>query len=164
MLLLIAVFVIFSVLDPRFFDLQTLTSVARNTAYIGIVAVGMTLVLMTAGIDLAVGSVLYLSAVVVGQVIRSADLPVFLVPILAIVVGIVLGSINGFIVSVLRVDTLHRHPRDAHRVPRARTRTDGVTNHHLPVRRSRILEAKPSSECHCRSSSSRSWSRWPTSS
>ncbi len=102
-LLLVVVFIVFSLLDQRFFDLQTLANVARSTAYIGIVAVGMTLVLMTAGIDLAVGSMLYLSAVIVGQIINSADLPLFIVPILSIAVGLVLGCINGFIVSVLRV-------------------------------------------------------------
>ena len=102
-LLLVVVFVVFSLLDQRFFDLQTLANVARSTAYIGIVAVGMTLVLMTAGIDLAVGSMLYLSAVIVGQIINSADLPLFVVPVLSIATGLLLGCINGFIVSVLRV-------------------------------------------------------------
>ncbi|MCS5497130.1 ABC transporter permease [Cnuibacter physcomitrellae] len=102
-ILLVVVFIVFSLLDPRFFDLQTLANVARSTAYIGIVAVGMTLVLMTAGIDLSVGSMLYLTAVVVGQVINAAALPVFVVPLLAIGVGVVLGAINGFAISFLRL-------------------------------------------------------------
>lgn len=102
-LLLIAVFLIFSLLDPRFFDLQTMANVARSTAYIGIVAVGMTLVLMTAGIDLSVGSMLYLTAVVVGQIANSFPIPVVAVPVIAIIVGVVLGSINGIAISVLRV-------------------------------------------------------------
>ncbi|QJU54998.1 ABC transporter permease [Herbiconiux sp. KACC 21604] len=102
-ILLVVVFVIFSLLDPRFFDLQTLGNIARSTAYIGIVAVGMTLVLMTAGIDLSVGSMLYLVAVVVGQIINTAAIPVFVVPLLAIGVGLVLGAVNGFAISFLRV-------------------------------------------------------------
>ena len=117
MLLLIVVFIVFSVLDPRFFDPQTLTNVARNTAYIGIVAVGMTLVLMTAGIDLAVGSMLYLSAVIVGQTIRSADLPLFVVP---------LSSRSGSFSVHQRGDRVgtarhpvHRHAGDADGVPRS---------------------------------------------
>jgi ribose transport system permease protein len=63
----------------------------------------MTLVLMTAGIDLSVGSVLYLSAVVVGQLINSVGVPVIAVPFISIGVGLLLGCINGFLVSVLRV-------------------------------------------------------------
>ncbi|WZH35694.1 MAG: ABC transporter permease [Microbacterium enclense] len=102
-ILLIVVFVIFSLWDPRFFDVQTLANVARSTAYIGIVAVGMTLVLMTAGIDLSVGSMLYLTAVIVGQVINAAALPVFVVPLIAIGVGVVLGAVNGFAISFLRL-------------------------------------------------------------
>jgi ribose transport system permease protein len=102
-LLLVAVFLVFSLLDPRFFEVQTIANVARNTAYIGIVAVGMTLVLMTAGIDLSVGSMLYLTAVVVGHIANDFPVPVAAVPVLAIVVGLVLGCINGAAISVLRV-------------------------------------------------------------
>ncbi|TRW46702.1 ABC transporter permease [Georgenia yuyongxinii] len=102
-LLLVVVFLVFSVADARFFDVQTLTNVARSAAYIGILAVGMTLVLMTAGIDLSVGSMMYLVAVVVGQVANGYALPVFLVPVLAMAVGLTLGALNGFAVSVLRV-------------------------------------------------------------
>lgn len=102
-LLLIALFVGFSLLDPRFLSVDSVISIARGAAYIGIIAVGMTLVLMTAGIDLSVGSVLYLSAVVVGQLINSVGVPVVVVPFISIAVGILLGSLNGFLVSVLRV-------------------------------------------------------------
>jgi len=102
-ILLVALFLGFSILDPRFLAPDTLISIARSAAYIGIIAVGMTLVLMTAGIDLSVGSVLYLVAVVVGQFINSVGVPVIAVPFLAIGVGLVLGSINGFLIAGLRI-------------------------------------------------------------
>jgi len=102
-LLLVTVFIGFSILDPRFLSVDSLISISRGAAYIGIIAVGMTLVLMTAGIDLSVGSVLYLTAVVVGQFINSVGVPVIAVPFISIGVGLLLGSINGFLVSVLRV-------------------------------------------------------------
>jgi ribose transport system permease protein len=102
-ILLIVIFLGFSILDPRFLNPDTLISIARSAAYIGIIAVGMTLVLMTAGIDLSVGSVLYLVAVVVGQFINSVGVPVIAVPFLAIGVGLVLGSINGFLIAGLRI-------------------------------------------------------------
>jgi ribose transport system permease protein len=102
-ILLIVLFLSFSILDPRFLNPDTLVNIARSAAYIGIIAVGMTLVLMTAGIDLSVGSVLYLVAVVVGQFINSVGVPIIAVPFLAIGVGLVLGSINGFLIAGLRV-------------------------------------------------------------
>jgi ribose transport system permease protein len=102
-LLLVTVFIGFSVLDPRFLSVDSIISIARGAAYIGIIAVGMTLVLMTAGIDLSVGSVLYLTAVVVGQFINSVGVPIIAVPFISIGVGLLLGSINGLLVSVLRI-------------------------------------------------------------
>lgn len=101
--LLLVVFLAFAAIDPKFLNVDTVVLIVRQSAYVGIVAVGMTLVLMTAGIDLAVGSLLYLSAVVVGQVVHALSMPIFVVPVLAIVVGAVFGALNGFAVSVLRV-------------------------------------------------------------
>lgn len=102
-LILLVMFLLFSAVEPRFFDAETLTNVARQASYIGIMAVGMTLVLMTAGIDLSVGSLMYLSAVLVSEVIGRVALPVIAVPLLAVTIGILLGAINGFGVTVLRV-------------------------------------------------------------
>jgi ribose transport system permease protein len=102
-LLLVTVFIGFSILDPRFLSVDSIISIARGAAYIGIIAVGMTLVLMTAGIDLSVGSILYLTAVVVGQFINSVGVPIIAVPFLSIGVGLLLGSINGVLISVLRI-------------------------------------------------------------
>lgn len=102
-MLLIAVFLAFALIDPRFLSGETITLVLRQSAYVGILAVGMTLVLMTAGIDLAVGSLLYLTAVVVGQIIHAVALPIFVVPLLAIGIGALFGALNGFAVSVLKI-------------------------------------------------------------
>lgn len=102
-LILLVMFLLFSAIEPRFFDAETLTNVARQASYIGIMAVGMTLVLMTAGIDLSVGSLMYLSAVLVSEVISQVALPVIAVPLLALTIGILLGAINGFGVTFLRV-------------------------------------------------------------
>ena len=51
-------FVLLSVLSPYFLTLENLSSVARQTAVINIIAIGMTLVIISGGIDLSVGSVL----------------------------------------------------------------------------------------------------------
>lgn len=102
-IMLALVFIGFSVADPRFFSFATVTTVLRSAAYIGIVAVAMTLVLMIAGIDLSVGSMMYLTAVVVGNVIRDYATPVIAVPLLCILVGLVLGAINATAVAVLRI-------------------------------------------------------------
>ncbi len=101
--LLVVVFVVFSLLDSRFFDPDTLVNVARQASYIGILAVGLTFVLITAGIDLSVGSIMYLAAVVVSDVLATSALPVAVVPVLMLAVGLVLGAVNAFGVTLLRI-------------------------------------------------------------
>lgn len=103
LLLLAVAFIIFSLLDSRFFDPATLINIARQASYIGILAVGMTLVLLTAGIDLSVGSVMYLSVVLVAEVIARAAVPVWSVAVMAMLVGAVLGFINASAIVWLRV-------------------------------------------------------------
>jgi ribose transport system permease protein len=58
MLAVVAVFI------PQFRDIQNLTNITRNFSFVGIVAMGMTLVILTGGIDLSVGSVWGMTAVV----------------------------------------------------------------------------------------------------
>src|SRR3981189_2555168 len=60
MLLVLAIFV------PQFRDLQNITNITRNFSFVGIVAMGMTLDILTGGIDLSVGSVWGMTAVVAG--------------------------------------------------------------------------------------------------
>ena len=56
LVLFCAVFVVFGLLAPRFLEYQSFENVVKQASYIGIVAVGMTVVLLTAGIDLSVGA------------------------------------------------------------------------------------------------------------
>jgi ribose transport system permease protein len=62
-------------LSPRFLQPSTLLLILNQASYIGILAVGMTLVLLTAGIDLSVGSIMYLAATVAGLLLQQ-DLPI----------------------------------------------------------------------------------------
>ena len=62
--LLVLVFLLFGVLSDGFLRLSTLEIIAQQAAITGILAVGMTFVLLTAGIDLSVGAAMYLAAVV----------------------------------------------------------------------------------------------------
>lgn len=103
LVLLALTFLIFSVLDRRFFDPDTLVNIARQAAYIGILAVGMTLVLLTAGIDLSVGSMMYLSVVLVAEVLARHSVPVWGVVVMAMVIGAALGAVNALFVTFLGV-------------------------------------------------------------
>lgn len=101
--LLLVVFVVFSLLDPRFFDPNTLINIARQASYVGILAVGMTFVLLTAGIDLSVGAIAYLSAVLVSKLLLGTPMPVWGIALAMAGIGLVAGLLNGAALSVLRI-------------------------------------------------------------
>src|ERR1700731_4781086 len=79
MLLVLAVFI------PQFRDIQNITNITRNFSFVGIVAMGMTLVILTGGIDLSVGSVWGMTAIIVAYMLTHG-LP-FPLAILASLVG-----------------------------------------------------------------------------
>ena len=85
-------------LTPHFLTVSNLLNVAQQTAINAVVAVGMTFVILSGGIDLSVGSILALSGVVLGTLLQDGQaLPVALA--LALGVGLVCGAANGALVS-----------------------------------------------------------------
>jgi ribose transport system permease protein len=95
---LIMLFVIFSIASPNFFSTDNLFTVALQTSIIAFIGIGVTFPIITAGIDLSIGSVLALSGVVTGLLMKS-DIPVPFAIIVGILVGILCGLINGFIIT-----------------------------------------------------------------
>ncbi len=95
--------IVMSVLSPAFLKFTNVMNILRQTSINGIVAVGMTFVIILAGIDLSVGSVLALAAVVAASFAHPGEYPVF-VPILAgLFTGSLCGFINGLIIAKRRI-------------------------------------------------------------
>ena len=95
--------VVVAVLSPEFRDPRNLQSVAQRTAVVGIVATGQTLVILTAGIDLSVGSVAAVSGVVACLLMRDVAVPVPLAVIAGALTGLACGLLNGFFVTKGRI-------------------------------------------------------------
>jgi ribose transport system permease protein len=87
-----------SVLSDRFLTSSNQINILRQATINGIVAVGMTLVILTAGIDLSVGSVLALSAVI-GADLLKRGIPVPVAVLAALGVGALAGLVNGIIIA-----------------------------------------------------------------
>jgi ribose/xylose/arabinose/galactoside ABC-type transport system permease subunit len=96
------VFLFFGLQSPRFFQLDNISNIIKNAAFTGIVAVGMTFVLLTGGIDLSVGSNIYLSALFAGLFMQ---LGFEVVPglVVALLVGATFGAINAFCIVKLKI-------------------------------------------------------------
>lgn len=91
-----AIFV--QVVNPVFLSSINVSNLLRQTGFTLIAALGMTLVLIAAGIDLSVGSVLALGSIVAGYCMVSLSLPIWISILLALLVGFLIGMVNGSII------------------------------------------------------------------
>ncbi len=105
LILLVALIVTFGLFEPVFFAPDVLFNVTAIIGEIGIMALAMTFIITTGGIDLSVGYNLQLCAIVFGTVYASSH-SVLLAMLLAIVSGTLCGFVNGFIISKTRIPPL----------------------------------------------------------
>lgn len=105
-LLIVVVVAVTAINNHDFLSASSLQQLLTGAALIALLGVGETLVLVTRNVDLSVGSVLGLSAYVVGDLFKNDHIPVFLGFVVAILIGAAAGALNGFIVTVLRVPSL----------------------------------------------------------
>jgi len=99
---LIILFIALCLLSPYFFTVKNLSSVARQTAVINIIALGMTLIMVSGGIDLSVGAMLAFCGII-GTMCLQAGLPVVVSILIAVLVGMGWGAINGLITTKLKI-------------------------------------------------------------
>lgn len=99
---LVLIFAVFSFVSPQIFpSYSNVTAILFSTTVVGLLALGATLVIITSGIDLSVGTAMTLSAVMSATFIVNWHLPVWLGIIMTIVFGGLVGLINGFNVAIL---------------------------------------------------------------
>jgi ribose transport system permease protein len=94
--------VLIALLEPKFLSSGNLAGVARQIAVITIMAVGMTMVMVSGGIDLSVGSVMALAGIA-GALALAAGLPVILGIMISVAAGAACGLINGTAIAMLRI-------------------------------------------------------------
>ncbi len=99
---LLLMFIIMSFASPYFLSVNNIFNVMRNMSTIGIMAIGMTMIIVTAGIDLSVGSMLAVTAIVMARLMYHGvgTLPAVLA---GFAVGAVLGAVNGLLITKLKL-------------------------------------------------------------
>jgi ribose transport system permease protein len=101
-LILIILFVLFLyLLDRKFFEIGNIQTILKGFVPYFIMGCGMTYVIIMKQLDLSVGSVAGLTSIIVGYLLTN-QIPVVVSILLAICIGIIIGSINGFLVSYLK--------------------------------------------------------------
>ena len=94
--------VVLALLSDRFLTVNNAVNLLRQSTINGIIAVGMTFVILTAGIDLSVGATLALSTVVTANMLQQG-IPVLLAVLIGLALGAALGFLNGLIITKARV-------------------------------------------------------------
>jgi rhamnose transport system substrate-binding protein len=92
---------VFSVTGNRFFGADNAFEVTRLAVEIGLLALALTPVIITGGIDLSVGSMMGLSAVVLGSLTRDAHVPIAVAALLTVAVGLLGGGLNALMIARL---------------------------------------------------------------
>lgn len=93
---LLLLVIVMSVLSPSFLTGRNLANVVKQISINGILAVGMTVVIITGGIDLSVGSIVSLSSIVAAMfAVADSGYPLFVPVILALLTGVLIGLFNG---------------------------------------------------------------------
>ena len=95
---LVLLIAVVSILNPSFLSPKNIMNILRQTSVNAVIAAGMTFVILTGGIDLSVGSILCISGAVCASILVSGQNVVIAV-LAALVVGAVVGFLNGFIIS-----------------------------------------------------------------
>ncbi len=98
-LIFVALIVVASILSPKFLTYNNIFNVLRQVSILGVLAVGMTFVIISGGIDLSVGGVMAFSCVLVPLVAPYVGNNVILIALVCIAAGTILGSITGSLVS-----------------------------------------------------------------
>jgi rhamnose transport system permease protein len=107
LLLIVVVFVAATVKNGEFASAHSIQQLLTGAAIIALLCVGETLVIVTRNVDLSVGSVLGISAYVVGMFFRDhPHAPIWAGFLIGILLGAAVGAVNGLVVTVLRVPSL----------------------------------------------------------
>ena len=92
---LVLLCILAAVISPGFLQVANLINVLRQMSLYGIVSIGMTFVILTAGIDLSVGSTVGIVAIVITQIVNGTSLPPWVALGIGIIVGGLVGAVNG---------------------------------------------------------------------
>ena len=101
LLLFLVLITVFAALSPRFLTPGNFLNILTQAAHIAIIAIGMTFVLLIAGIDLSVGANMYVACIVVALYMKGWPLAAGFATVAAL--GLAFGAVNGFLVTRLRV-------------------------------------------------------------
>jgi ribose transport system permease protein len=103
-----AMILLFTLLNPLYVSLANIKSIFANLTISGIMAVGLTTVILTGNFDISIGSILGMAAIVCAKLynIEGASIPMIVIILAALAVGAAIGALNGFLVSYVGINSI----------------------------------------------------------
>ena len=109
---LILMYVLFCVASDKFAGLPRILSALNYAYFLGFLALGVTFVIATGGIDFSIGTVMFCSALIGGQLLTVKGWPMAVALIVSILVGTCFGILNGFMVAYMGMPSFISSFRD----------------------------------------------------
>ena len=105
-LTLVMLLVISALITPKMFENETLAVMFRQCAQLGIIAIGQTMVMLVAGLDLSVGGVIVMTSMVVAEVSNGRNEMIPFAILIALIICILIGLGNGLLITIRKVPPL----------------------------------------------------------
>ncbi len=103
LLVLVLSAIVFELLNHRFLEPENISLMLQQLAVLGSLAVGQTMIMLTAGIDLSVGAVMILAQMIMGELAINAGVPAALALVIGIAFGALMGFVNGALTARVRL-------------------------------------------------------------
>lgn len=100
---LIILYVFFAIFGRNFLSYTTLVNILDSSYYIGFIAIGVTFVIITGGIDLSCGTVMMSAAIIGGTAYKTWGWPMWLSLLFIVLIGMLFGLFNGIVISKLKL-------------------------------------------------------------
>ena len=100
---MIILLLIANAVSPGFLSVTHLGNVARQASFVGIVAIGQTLIILTGGIDLSTSYLITLTNVVAAQMMNGEDSNVLITCVVVLLIGLIAGAVNGMGICFMRI-------------------------------------------------------------
>lgn len=106
LIILFLLVIAFTIINPVFLSFKNIINILKQISIMGIMALGMTFVLLTGGIELSMGAQVSLVCVTLSIFVKNLGMPVVLAMLIAIVETMLVGAFNGFLISKTKVPPL----------------------------------------------------------
>ena len=105
-IVLLSMIIIASVASPYFLDIYNIQSLLRDLAFVGMIGVAQSLLLLVGELDLSVGKIASLCGILTGMLMVNQGINPWLSLVMGLVLGLVFGFINGLIITRLRLNSM----------------------------------------------------------